>query len=282
MSKDALSNSRMFKVDIFSASQRDEEVAAMLNRHLWWHKSNQPDNFVSWISSLLYAVQYMLYCFNRSKRQFSLDQIQLLMVDTTLFPSREILFMEDVDLINIYAEFGQPPQASQSKYNGNSLGQEKTLAKLARMRSGLYLFGEYLSQGALRVEGKCKSITLEALIGRGLFSLRHDFLGSPALGPDAKENSGWAKEVVKLREVFAESGRREPVTASIFHAALGITEGFESPLRLPFVIYFLSLYPRRLDNTLRLLFEGHFTVRKLRKVATYLAPESKGKAEDIR
>lgn len=56
---------------------------------------------------------------------------------------------------------------------------------------GSYYFGEYLSQGALKIEDKCQIVSAQEIIDQGLFSL-HPELGKP----------GWANEVVLLCEGF--------------------------------------------------------------------------------
>ena len=60
-SKDARHDFAYRRVDV-PASARHRHVASMLNRHLrWCGKSTESDNFVSWTSSLLFALQYIFY-----------------------------------------------------------------------------------------------------------------------------------------------------------------------------------------------------------------------------
>lgn len=58
----------------------------MLYIHLrWWGTLSDPDNLVSWTSSLLFALQYVFYRHYSSKDGSSLDTIDLCVVDTLLF-----------------------------------------------------------------------------------------------------------------------------------------------------------------------------------------------------
>ena len=74
-------------------------MAGTLNRHLcWWGKPTDPDNLVSWTSSLLFAFQYIFYRHNHSRDRSSLDGIDLCIVDTATFPDGG--FLPDMDLIH--------------------------------------------------------------------------------------------------------------------------------------------------------------------------------------
>ncbi|KAL5330966.1 hypothetical protein ACEPPN_000493 [Leptodophora sp. 'Broadleaf-Isolate-01'] len=43
-----------------------------------------------------------------------------------------------------------------------------------RLKKDWY-FGEYLSQGALKIEDKCQIVSAQAMIDRGLYDLRREF-----------------------------------------------------------------------------------------------------------
>ena len=93
------------RVDIL-AKDDNQQVAGTLNRHLrWWGKPTDPDNLVSWTSSLLFAFQYIFYRHNHSRDRSSLDRIDLCIVDTATFP--EGVFLPDMDLIYAYRSFDE-------------------------------------------------------------------------------------------------------------------------------------------------------------------------------
>jgi hypothetical protein len=73
------------------------------------------------------------------------------------------------------------------------------------MYSGYFYFGEYISQGILRVEGNCSIVSMQDLIDTGLFSLRPEFESFET------RPATWANEVIKLRQVFYPSFIRVPL-----------------------------------------------------------------------
>lgn len=147
-------------VDIFS--KPDYQVADMLHRHLRWWRDRSDDNLVSWTSSLLFALQYIFHLHIKKSNTSSFEDICLCVLDTTGFVPG--VFLRDMDLIQVY----QP-------YN-NEL---KDWAHLRRMKhkhlSGSYYFGEYLSQGALKIEGACQIVSARTIIDNGLYELVADF-----------------------------------------------------------------------------------------------------------
>lgn len=74
--------------------------------------------------------------------------------------------------------------------------------------SGHYYFGEYLSQGALKIEGKCQIVSAQTLMDRGLFRIRSEFEHFAGWTPRAKPP--WTKPVIKLRESFYISKTERP------------------------------------------------------------------------
>lgn len=79
-------------------------MASMLNWHLRWSgKPEDPDNLVSWTSSLLFVLQYIFYRHTRWKDRSSLDKIYLCVIDTVSFPNG--VFLRDIDLIYAYRSF---------------------------------------------------------------------------------------------------------------------------------------------------------------------------------
>ena len=84
------------------------------------------------------------------------DNISLCIIDTIQFPKE--VFLRDIDLLKAYSPF--------------CIGLEDL--KTLRLKKGIY-FGEYLSQGALKIEGKCQIVLAQAMIDQGLYDLRPEF-----------------------------------------------------------------------------------------------------------
>lgn len=166
------------KVDIF-ARGNNEQVASMLNRHLRWQEGDE-DNLVSWTSSLLFALVYVFHLHANYRDQSAFDAISLCIIDTQKFP--KAVFLRDVDLIQVYSPFDEALQN----------------IKVLRSRGDWY-FGEYLSQGALKIENKCRIVSAQAMIDMGLYDLQHEF---ETFSRWKKGRSPpWARQVVNLREV---------------------------------------------------------------------------------
>jgi hypothetical protein len=125
-------------------------IARTLNVHLrWWPKEGLEDNFVSWTSSLLFAIQYIYYRHLSSKDGSNLEDILLYVIDTKRFPIGT--FLRDLDLIDAFSKFDDP-------------GKMKNLENLQYLRtSSSYYFGEYLSQGSLKIRGKCQIVSAKVL-----------------------------------------------------------------------------------------------------------------------
>ncbi|KAL2011936.1 hypothetical protein VTN00DRAFT_4654 [Thermoascus crustaceus] len=141
-SKDARYGRVNSTVDIF-AMDNNQQVASMLNTHLrLWGSHEDPDNLVAWTSSLLFALQYIFYRHADSRDKSCLDEIDLCVVDTASFP--EGVFFQDMHLIRVYRSFD------------TSLQRLEGLRRKKHRDFTIYFyFGEYLSQGALKIEDKC-------------------------------------------------------------------------------------------------------------------------------
>lgn len=101
----------------------------------WW----QQDNFVSWTSSLLFAIQFIYYRHLSPRDRSCLAGIKLYIIDTTQFPRGT--FICNLDLIDVFC------------VSENSLSDFRSM----RNRPNYY-FGEYLSQGSLKIENTCQVI----------------------------------------------------------------------------------------------------------------------------
>ncbi|KAK0301873.1 hypothetical protein LTR82_018086, partial [Friedmanniomyces endolithicus] len=220
-SRDAAKEEEAAETDLFKRPDH-ELTAKQIYEHLAWKRSERRDNLVSWTSSLLFALQYTFYRNMSPDDKSAFGDIRLCITDTKRF--RPSTFVCDMDLITAY-----------SRHNPK-------LATFRELREGrVYYFGEYLSQGALRTAGKCRSVSVQDLIDRGLISLR------PEYQETLRETApGWAKPVVRARQTFAETQERS-VAAECVETAIRIAHVFGPPWRLPVAIYFTALLPGRLD-----------------------------------
>ena len=142
-SMDARDGNQNSRVDIF-ARESKEEVAGMLYRHLRWFPGPE-DNLVSWTSPILFALVYKFHLRANTRNGSAFDDISLCIIDTTEFPKE--VFMRDMDLIQAYLQYSEDLQ----DFNG------------LRSRNDYY-FGEYLSQGALKIKDRCQIVPARAII----------------------------------------------------------------------------------------------------------------------
>ncbi|KAJ5946283.1 hypothetical protein N7454_003122 [Penicillium verhagenii] len=204
-------------------------VARALNLHLRWWDPEIPDNFVSWTSSLLFAIQYIYYRHLSDKDRSHLKDIKLYVIDTTLFPHGT--FMRDLDLIESF-----------SKYDSHN--PYKNLENLGRMRKGDFYYGEYLSQGQLKIEGKCEVISARCLFESDrLRRLQPDFHKIYEISVrDGKPV--WVKEVNRLRQKvwpFEYTPLDDHEMAERSKAIKEILQGLTPSWRFPLAIYFTAL-----------------------------------------
>jgi len=233
-SESAYQNWGSSREDIFLNlnSEKRTTIAQTLNLHLrWWAKDDLKDNFVSWTSSLLFAIQYIYYRHLSPEDGSGLGQIKLYVIDTTKFP--EGTFLCDLDLIDTFWESDDHPA-------------NKNLENLRYLRNETkYYFGEYLSQGSLKIEGKCEIISAQSLF-------ESDRLGR--LQPHFREihdlpfNNGrpiWVQEVIRLREtIWPSINPQISSSAEIgdrLEAVKEIVQYLEPSWRFPLAIYFTSL-----------------------------------------
>ncbi len=262
-SKDARRACADSRVDVL-ASDRNQHVASMLNRHLrWWGKSTDSDNFVSWTSSLLFALQYIFYRHTSSRDGSSLDSIYLCIVDTNSFPKGT--FIRDIDLIRAYSLF----DSGLKDFEGLRTRKHRDFA-------GSFYFGEYLSQGALKIEDKCQLVSAQAIIDLGLFKLQPGFSKSMVAKKPA-----WANEVIRLREVFYQNLENlQPATKEELEAAINIAQLFGPSWRLPIAANLISLLPRQTQD--EVIFQAFTAAPFTGLAALLLLPSNKltGKVEE--
>jgi hypothetical protein len=183
---------------------------------------------------LLFALAYIFHLHANKRDGSSYDNIQLCVIDTSSFP--EAVFLRDMDLIRAYRSFD------------SRLRDFETLrCKRRNGFSGYYYFGEYLSQGALKIEGKCQIVSARDIIRRRLYDIRPEFAEfenwEPQLYPP------WANAVIELRETayFAKTKQQE-ICSRVLKAALDISRLFDSRWRLPIAASFIALAPLRTDS----------------------------------
>ncbi|GAB1311473.1 hypothetical protein MFIFM68171_01683 [Madurella fahalii] len=147
--------------DLFSL--RPSYAAALLNNHLWWVQAHEANcNFVSWTSSLLFALHYTLHRHRGSRDKSALADISLLVLDTRGLPAGT--FVSEMEILKVFAEHEHEPAGTAPR---------RTLRKLVeiRERPGNRTYGEYLSQGDLDIRGRCAQTTMQKVIDLGMFEL---------------------------------------------------------------------------------------------------------------
>ncbi|KAL8377636.1 hypothetical protein RB595_008365 [Gaeumannomyces hyphopodioides] len=204
-------------------SRNEAEAANALNRHLWWIDTEPGhSNLVSWTTSLLFALRFAFY---KAHRGTPLGDIKLCIVNTQLFPER--VFVRDVYLIEEY-ERHLPTPAQCFSRNGDA----QTLTSLLALRRQNY-FGEFLSQGALRIDGGSCVVSVADMVDRGLLRLL------PELDTYDDELQ-WANWMKYERRKWEGPTRSLPLLAELG----GLTELFKPSFCLPAAAALLSLQPR--------------------------------------
>ncbi|KAJ5718557.1 hypothetical protein N7488_004203 [Penicillium malachiteum] len=210
----------------------------MFNLQLrWWPKRHCRDaHFVSWTSSLLFAIQYIYYRSKSPKDGSSFEDIDLYVIDTSKFPRGT--FMRDMDLIEAFCDY-------HDREDSSSLRNFQDL----RNRHNYY-FGEYLSQGALKIENKCQRIPGHILLQNDrLRRIQPEF---DTVIAEEREKPRWPKKVIYLRYVIQPSGSLKLLTSAGMEDRLqAITEILEyiAPhWQFPIAIYFAALMGAKLST----------------------------------
>lgn len=192
--------------DIFAL---DSDLAmAILEKHMNpWRKKHsfaleqEPniDNFMSWTTSLLYAVQYAYH--RRRLYGCSPDQIKICAIDVTLFSPGQFIRAS----VLLQAHYERVKHEDMRHHIG------------VRLLCYIYTFGEYLSQGVLMhrrpwetTDGSISHvISLASLQGNGL----------PVLYPELHDpmcHDKWALRTIYLRKIWYsdEYGQVDPWKSS--------------------------------------------------------------------
>jgi hypothetical protein len=222
--------------DIFARYSR-KDVAQALRRHLL--KEVQPheeDNFVSWSSSLLWLLHYACQTM-RQAGVYSPKDTFICVVDKTRLPAH--VFMSDLFLISAFAPHDvSTGDSSTSRRNLRYLQSQRQSKSKQPGHTGPYHSGEYLSQGALHVEGRCSTVSLADITDAGLYTLRRE------LSLPTRKSGIVARSLLQLREDFHKPSSRCPTKASEIEAALRIGEKYGPSWKLPMALAFLALKPR--------------------------------------
>lgn len=232
--------------DIFELDP--EEAARQLEIHLWWKQVHRKYcNFMSWTSSLLFAVHYGFYRHCHDHDKPSLSDIKILMLDTRQFP--EGTFLRDLDAMKHFEEYSKDP---------------KGLTTLIRYRAlaSSFVYGEYLSQGRLGVEARCSQMSLQQLIDNGLFEIC----------PVLKDEKWWDTLEMSLSDLRDTINEPHVFIAkdTIDQAITAARACSEEDLVFPLAVMLLALRGSNVDHrTLCGAFQARFD-GKLRSLRSYL------------
>lgn len=225
-SRDAAAGKQTSNEDIFSTSTL-ETTAIQIADHLWWRRWRRDDNLVSWSSSALFLLLYIFYRHHDSSDGSSLDDIRLLVVDTKKF--QDHTFIRDTDLISAFKEF--------------DTREEKSLDSMDRLRKKPdYYFGEYLSQGALRISGKCSTVSAQTMIDRGLLNLHAVFKEAY----DGTHRGRWVDPVLMARNTIGFASQNPSAAPEQLVVAFDIALAFGGDWRLPIAVQLLATLPHGL------------------------------------
>jgi hypothetical protein len=126
--------------------------------------------------------------------------------------------------------------------------------------SGYFYFGEYFSQGALKIEDKCQIVSSRRLIEHGLYYIRPEFRNFATW--KRMEKPPWANPTVELRESFyCTNEKSKEISAKQLQVALDIAQIFEQRWRLPMAANLIALTAsrRRDERILEAFQENAFT-----------------------
>lgn len=216
-------------IDVFARENR-QAAADMLFRHLEFtsRDDTRTDNFVSWTSSLLFALKYAFY---RAKiNASSVEDIRLCIIDTTKFVKGS--FMRDWDLMTAFSSADPRLQ-----------GFRKLRERKHKHYAGVYYFGEYLSQGRLSLRNKCSVVALSDMIKAKLPTLLPDLFLTDV------NRKLLINSVIALREGWNSNSKNDGgpgwVTEKEVTAAVSIGKLFGLRFKMPVALSLLALQPRR-------------------------------------
>lgn len=247
----------------------DREVAVLLNEHLRWSLTTSgKNNLVSWTDSLPFALTYAIFrIYHRRCKATTFDEICLCVVDTNQLPPRT--FLKDMDVMGKYHDSLSSDEEIDIEINGrlrSGSWLQYGLPNLVKFRSkpdklassrgrfnGYNYFGEYLSQGRLKIEGACTIVSFDKLITPSLF----------VLYPRAESlrEAKWVEPIMELRDGNFYDKRRapEPTSETEVQAVVAITDSFEPRWRGAIAANLFAFRRRqRGDETLLKAFRDHW------------------------
>lgn len=256
-SLDAINKEKDHMEDIFKRLNASD-VALGLNEHLRWSSptTSGKNNLVSWSNSLPFAIAYAIYRNKFPGLRTPLSQIYLCVVDTSKLPPG--VFIKDMDLMQAYRDAlpydknikifirGQRKCEPWSQYglpNLITFREKRDREFRHRTLDSYNYFGEYLSQGRLKIEGACTIIQFDDIINSSLYKLYPRF-GHLMDGSQAE----WAKTVMELRESFYTEEPPKPITEVEVRAVNAITRNLDSKWRLVIAANLFTLRPLRDDD----------------------------------
>jgi hypothetical protein len=220
MSRDSVNRHRTATITTnVSECVTPKETARLIWGHLRW-KHLESDNLMSWTSSLLFAIQYAFYRHAHSKDVSDFKDINIMVIDTTEYP--EGTFTRDMDLINAYSTYSEDLEYfGQLRTNKSHDGEA-------------FYFGEFLSQGALKISGRSKIVSAQSMIDAGLLKL-HPSFGQSYENPKQE----WAYKVLELRREY--SSLSPTISRREIGLACDIGRLFGQDFRLPVAIQLAAI-----------------------------------------
>ncbi|KAL8324958.1 hypothetical protein RB597_008292 [Gaeumannomyces tritici] len=229
----------------------NREVEGILNKHLRWRETTPGSaNLVSWTSSLLYALRYICQLHYRGSRDsksvtflpMPLENIHLCVVRTKDFDKG--VFIRDSYLIKHYKEYSPLDCGEDLAY----------FDKLRHQVRDNYYFGEFLSQGALKITDRCEMVCAMQLKGAGLFdcmdSVHQDTSLSDGIMPPmcpTNTEKNWAKWVLDDRKRWDRHPAGEDLSEDKQQAVAGIAALF-GQFSAPMAAAIICLRPRNVND----------------------------------
>lgn len=243
-----------FDTPIDTAGQPRTLLATILNQHLQGsaHASDEfptPDfasPFLSWTSSLLYALQLAIYKHKQERLPFS--KIYLCLVDTELF--LPTTFIEDVILVGALRGEHDPMDDDPDHEPGTPRTYEHWMVGCRRTCGDTGIetrydvcdmagyFGEYITQGQIYIKDRSAVVACDKIINDYLFTL------IPRLEPALLGGSNLAKALKELRAPFLKFKESRRITHNEHRVAMKIAGEFPARWRVVMLCHLLALQPR--------------------------------------
>lgn len=116
--------------------------------------------------------------------------------------------------------------------------------------SGSFYFGEYLSQGALKIKSKCQIVSVQEIIDRGLYDLQPEFKTFAEWERQENKKPLWAKAVIMLREIYYQAELNwQRISTKEREAAMNIAALFDPRWRLPMAANLIAMLPHRVEES---------------------------------